>query len=276
MVEQLDFMKKDLDKQTNGEQQKQKEKELEMKRANRVIPAERELIMVMQWYNSRNASRFREILNTQINNTKNPHLDTIVYYTENCTLPPELAESEKVINLASPKRFTVGDLMSTALTWLAQNRPGKFPRVLLSNIDILFDDTLKRVDEVPDEWFRTNSMALGRYSYNKQGQVDDFYCRVRIGSADTFIFIPAFFPNDQWFARVIPNLDFPQGVWGYENRLMYEITQLTHWTWFDTCNDIKTWHYHNIWNVEGEHGNGERVNVGGKSISSRLSAGFPS
>ncbi|KAF9347418.1 putative ATP-dependent RNA helicase ddx49 [Mortierella sp. AD094] len=127
-------------------------------------------------------------------------------------------------------------------------------RVMFANADIYFDLSLEYFLRISDAAFDRHFYAISRWEMTAEyGASPNKY--IGHGSYDTFLFRPRVLCGDregkdseliERFEELKENLDYPLGVIGAENRLLYEIHRLYPELWIQNpARTVRTLHMHN-------------------------------
>jgi hypothetical protein len=177
----------------------------------------------MEFFRPDNTERYKEYLHCLAENIQNVYIDTIVLLVSDDSDCPLI--SNKMIHRQLDKRPTYDDIFKIC------NEEYVDQVCIISNSDIIFDDTLKHIT---DKNILNKFVALNRWDLNGDGSLSKF--RHNIGdSQDCWIFKS---PVD------IPGADFTMGKLGCDNRIVY----LAHESGMGVINpseQIITQHFHN-------------------------------
>ncbi|KAF9109036.1 hypothetical protein BGX27_008058 [Mortierella sp. AM989] len=152
-----------------------------------------------------------------------------------------------------PVKIEGRPMMADFLRYACDNL--KDHRVMFANADIYFDMTLEYFIRISDSNFDRRFFAISRWQlmFNEYLSPNMF---IGHGSYDTFLFRPRVLcGGDQEgedldlkerFKELLENLNYPLGVLGAENRLLYEIHRLYPNLWIrNPARTVKTLHMHN-------------------------------
>ncbi|KAJ3067801.1 putative ATP-dependent RNA helicase ddx49, partial [Quaeritorhiza haematococci] len=140
-----------------------------------------------------------------------------------------------------PKKFTRGDRLMASDAFAYASTHLRNQIVILYNLDIYFDDSLKLLRSKNSDLSYVTSYFLSRYEEPDAEASSSIgtQCNTKafIGSHDAIVFIP---PLPQ---PLIPKTQFELGSWGIENRLLWEFEQFGI-RGRNPCFDIRSYHVH--------------------------------
>ena len=119
--------------------------------------------LLVPWYNCHDENRYLELLHCLKENIKNPAIKNVVLFyelMENEKMDPNILEMEKVriVQVCAEKRRRIS--FNQLVTWANNNVP--LEKVIISNNDIYFDDTLPLLGRLD---LRKHFVALTRKNY---------------------------------------------------------------------------------------------------------------
>jgi hypothetical protein len=219
--------------------------------------------LVIQWYFDKNITRLKELGECLKRNLLNRHIHKIHFIqpasqTTRWSIETfnnlsgiiadfpskELNEKSIFVVTRDQKRLNIKEALRYVSTYLR----GEI--VLLSNLDIYFDETLSLLKtSAASDLYKYTAYFLSRYEEDgHEGDSIGTQCSNEnfIGSHDVFVFSPPI-P-----AALLDNLDLYQGSWGIEARMMFEFEEVLTLIFLfkagifvrNPCYDIKTWHKH--------------------------------
>ncbi|KAG0197305.1 putative ATP-dependent RNA helicase ddx49 [Mortierella sp. GBA30] len=196
----------------------------------------------------------------------NPVVDEVHVLLEAKDKPlPSFAEhSTKIHQTIIPKRPLMGDFIQYACDHL------RGQRVIFANSDISYDATLEFFKMVSDARLNKSFYAISRWWLSSTGITPHPY--PLYGSYDTFAFsADSICRDDNKIKTLVSNLNYPLGVLGAENRLLYEVSQqFPDLQFYNPAITVKTLHIHGT--SSRSEGWGDRVNEDGKSKT--IDSGF--
>lgn len=243
-----------------------KRRELESKCSNALI-IKSSVILLSQWYDSGNELREIELSKAICANINNSHVDHVYFLqskslnlysilVKHCNITKDYYDS-KVTILIRDKNEDENENENMEIKWKQKNsmeKNGRLTigqvfkfinenlighRIILHNLDIHFDDTLK---------FLKTDRHLSHYHYyflsRYEGMIDEndenksIECNQKtyIGSHDSFVFVAP-------VPKPLTLLSISLGTPGFEARLIWELWQ--HGIWVtNPCFTIKSWHLH--------------------------------
>ena len=183
----------------------------------------REIVLITEYFVHKNTLRFLEIKNSINKNVENKYIDKIYLMNENKNNKYD-TNTNKIINLPSNKRGTFEDTFKIANTLPTGTI------VIISNNDISFDDTLKKIYDVDLD---NTVICLGRRSANNDNKLE-FWTEKGL-SHDSWIFKTPI--------RIPDGTDFYFGTTACDRHIAYLLDsvgyELINIPW-----DIKAYHNH--------------------------------
>ena len=206
-----------------------------------------EIILIQQFFIHSNSERYKEIKETLAYNVHNKCIDKIVLLNERIYSSEELGiSSDKIKQVNIKKRLTYKDVFDYAAT-LGDNK-----YIILSNSDIFFDATIKRI-KISGLTTNKKLFSLLRYEYNPGTSLKD--CSLfgpRPDSQDSWIW------HSKW---KIPKemskvLNIELGKSGCDNKIIY-LLNILGFACFNEPVLIKSYHHHN--SIIRNYKNSDRV-----------------
>lgn len=180
-------------------------------------------ILVTSYYYTSNIDRQRELDECLTRNVQNPWIDRIYLLNDKQYALRHIDPYGKIVQIEVTDENKKRLRFDYAIQWINQHLYGK--RVILSNSDIYFDQTLLKLQH---ETFHKKVFALTRYDQNKLVMVSD--------SQDSWMFrVPLLIPMEE--------CNFTFGTLGCDNRLAYVI-QKAEYNITNPCLTIRTHHLH--------------------------------
>lgn len=181
------------------------------------------------WYDCGNAERQKELDHCLRMNVESRLFDEIHLYVDDETKLPEWTEQK--VNLVTgvsgkPKYSDFILLINSVFLTLPSDSTN-----IIANTDIIFDETIKLADNMPDD----TCYALSRWEMETFDTKLHYQVQVYGDSQDVWIFKGKIKPME-W-------TDFPIATRGCDNRIAHEI-QKAGYKITNPSKSIKTWHLH--------------------------------
>lgn len=194
-----------------------------------------EIILIQQFFIHSNSERYKEIKETLSYNTYNKYIDKIILLNERIYSSEELGvSSDKIKQVNIKKRLTYKDVFDYAET-LGDNK-----YIILSNSDIFFDATIKRI-KISGLTTNKKLFSLLRYEYKPGTSLKN--CKLfgpRPDSQDSWIWHSKWkIPKD--ISKV---LNIELGKAGCDNKIIY-LLNILGFACFNEPVLIKSYHHHN-------------------------------
>lgn len=194
-----------------------------------------EIILIQQFFIHSNSERYKEIKETLSYNTYNKYIDKIILLNERIYSSEELGvSSDKIKQVNIKKRLTYKDAFDYAET-LGDNK-----YIILSNSDIFFDATIKRI-KISGLTTNKKLFSLLRYEYKPGTSLKN--CKLfgpRPDSQDSWIWHSKWkIPKD--ISKV---LNIELGKPGCDNKIIY-LLNILGFACFNEPVLIKSYHHHN-------------------------------
>ena len=179
-------------------------------------------ILFTSFYKDRNPVRQEELDVCMIMNTNNKHIDKIYVFLEGDIKDFSILQNHKIV-VINASRPTYQDFFNKA-----NEVCGECDHAIIANTDIIFDETIMRIDGMkPNECY-----ALSRYHYFSK---DKIVLHNEQYSQDVWVF--------KGKIKKMAYADFYMGIRGCDNRIAYEIHKAGYLI-SNPAFDIKTIHYH--------------------------------
>lgn len=194
-----------------------------------------EIILIQQFFIHSNSERYKEIKETLSYNAYNKYIDKIILLNERIYSSEELGvSSDKIKQVNIKKRLTYKDAFDYAET-LGDNK-----YIILSNSDIFFDATIKRI-KISGLTTNKKLFSLLRYEYKPGTSLKN--CKLfgpRPDSQDSWIWHSKWkIPKD--ISKV---LNMELGKAGCDNKIIY-LLNILGFACFNEPVLIKSYHHHN-------------------------------
>lgn len=179
------------------------------------------IVLITEYFIHQNNTRNNEIQYSIKKNINNKYIDKIYLLNENNN---NEHKNDKILNIQTNKRSTFKDTFEFA------NKLPNETIVIISNNDISFDDTLKKLKNIN---LNNIVICLGRRDAKNQNNIEGF---TKSGvSQDSWIFkTPIKIPTE---------CDFYFGVPGCDNHIAYLLNSI-HYKLINIPWDIKAIHHH--------------------------------
>jgi hypothetical protein len=183
------------------------------------------MILTSDYHISENSERQKEYDFCINKNIKNPDIKKIIYFITD-------QEPIHIHNKIEYVKVNVRPTYRTFFEYVNNKFPGE--TIILSNLDIYFDETINIVKEISLE---KKILALTRYELKSEGWTLFNENSIAKGCQDTWIFKSPINCADIY-------CDFTLGIPGCDNRIAYEFSSKGYDV-INNCLTIKTYHIHN-------------------------------